>query len=274
MRVWWTSIWGRRDERVSARRARADRPVAAGQVTAPRLELVDVEAAYGDVRAVAGATLSVGGGEIVALLGPNGAGKSTLLKTVAGLVRPRAGTIRWDGEDLTRVDAHLIVERGIALVPEGRRLFGGMTVQENLELGAFAARARAGRPASLERVLTLFPVLAERRRERVDALSGGQQQMVAVGRALMTNPRLLMLDEPSLGIAPRLVTAILEALVAINGTGVGLLLVEQNVHAALGLAHRGYVLESGRIVAHGSGAELLRDEHIRRAYLGPLAVRA
>jgi branched-chain amino acid transport system ATP-binding protein len=193
---------------------------------------------------------------------------------VAGLVRPRAGTIRWDGEDLTRVDAHLIVERGIALVPEGRRLFGGMTVQENLELGAFAARARAGRPASLERVLTLFPVLAERRRERVDALSGGQQQMVAVGRALMTNPRLLMLDEPSLGIAPRLVTAILEALVAINATGVGLLLVEQNVHAALGLAHRGYVLESGRIVAHGSGAELLRDEHIRRAYLGPLAVRA
>jgi branched-chain amino acid transport system ATP-binding protein len=193
---------------------------------------------------------------------------------VAVLVRPRAGTIRWDGEDLTRVDAHLIVERGVALVPEGRRLFGGMTVQENLELGAFAARARASRQASLERVLTLFPVLAERRRERVDALSGGQQQMVAVGRALMTNPRLLMLDEPSLGIAPRLVTAILEALVAINATGVGLLLVEQNVHAALGLAHRAYVLESGRIVAHGSGAELLRDEHIRRAYLGPLAMRA
>jgi branched-chain amino acid transport system ATP-binding protein len=247
--------------------------VVADHVTPPRLELADVEAAYGDVRAVAGVTLSVGAGEIVALLGPNGAGKSTLLRAIAGLMRPRAGTIRWDGEDLTRVDAHLIVERGVALVPEGRRLFGGMTVAENLELGAFAPRARATRRASLERVLTLFPVLAERRRVRVAALSGGQQQMVAVGRALMTNPRLLMLDEPSLGIAPRLVTAILEALVAINATGVGLLLVEQNVHAALGLAHRGYVLEGGRVVAQGTGAELLRDEHIRRAYLGPLAVR-
>ena len=245
-----------------------------GDVAGPRLELADVEVAYGDVRALSGVTLSVGAGEIVALLGPNGAGKSTLLKTVAGLVRPRGGTLRWDGADLTRIAAHRIVERGLALVPEGRRLFGGMTVAENLELGAFAARARAGRQASLERVLTLFPVLAERRRTRVAALSGGQQQMVAVGRALMANPRLLMLDEPSLGIAPRLVSAILEALVAINRTGVGILLVEQNVHAALALAHRGYVLENGRIVAQGAGAALLRDEHIRRAYLGPLAVRA
>ena len=248
--------------------------MAGGDVAGPRLEVAEVDAAYGDVRALAGVTLSVGAGEIVTLLGPNGAGKSTLLKTVAGLVRPRAGTVTWNGEDLTRVEAHRIVERGIALVPEGRRLFGGMTVEENLDLGAFAARARAGRPASLERVLALFPVLAERRRTRVAALSGGQQQMVAVGRALMTNPRLLMLDEPSLGIAPRLVSAILEALVSINRVGVGILLVEQNVHAALGHAHRGYVLESGRIVAQGSGADLLRDEHIRRAYLGPLAVRA
>ena len=245
-----------------------------GHVARPRLEIAGVVAAYGDLRALAGVTVSVAGGEIVTLLGPNGAGKSTLLKTVAGLMRPRTGTIRWDGEDLGRVDPHLIVERGVALVPEGRRLFGGMTVEENLDLGAFAARARAGRQASLERVLALFPVLAERRRQRVAALSGGQQQMVAIGRALMTNPRLLMLDEPSLGIAPRLVTAILEALVAINRTGVGVLLVEQNIHAALGLAHRGYVLESGRIVAQGPGPELLRDEHIRRAYLGPLAVRA
>jgi branched-chain amino acid transport system ATP-binding protein len=248
--------------------------VTGGDVAGPRLELTAIEAAYDDVRALAGVTLSVGAGEIVALLGPNGAGKSTLLKTVAGLLRPRAGTLTWNGEDLTRVEPHRIVERGIALVPEGRRLFGGMTVDENLELGAFAPRARAGRQASLERVLALFPILAERRRTRVAALSGGQQQMVAVGRALMTNPRLLMLDEPSLGIAPRLVTAILEALVAINGAGVSILLVEQNVHAALGLAHRGYVLETGRIVAQGTGADLLRDEHIRRAYLGPLAVRA
>ena len=243
-------------------------------VAAARLELADVEAAYGDVRVLAGVTLSVAAGEIVALLGPNGAGKSTLLKTVAGLLRPRAGALTWNGEDLTRVAPHRIVERGIALVPEGRRLFGGMTVEENLDLGAFVPRARAGRQASLERVLALFPMLAERRRARVAALSGGQQQMVAIGRALMTNPRLLMLDEPSLGIAPRLVTAILEALVSINRAGVGILLVEQNIHAALGHAHRGYVLESGRIVAKGSGADLLRDEHIRRAYLGPLAVRA
>jgi branched-chain amino acid transport system ATP-binding protein len=248
--------------------------VLGGDVRRPRLELADVEAAYGDLRAVLGVSLSIGAGEIVALLGPNGAGKSTLLRTVAGLLRPRAGTIRWDGEDLTRVDAHRIVERGIALVPEGRRLFGGMTVTENLELGAFAPRARVTRAASLDRVFALFPALAERRRQRVAALSGGQQQMVAVGRALMANPRLLMLDEPSLGIAPQLVQAILEVLVTINATGVGILLVEQNVQAALGLAHRGYVLETGRIVAQGTGAELLRDPHVRRAYLGPLAVRS
>jgi branched-chain amino acid transport system ATP-binding protein len=237
------------------------------------LEVRDLEAGYGDARAVSGVTLTVAPGEIVALLGPNGAGKSTLLKAVAGLVRPRAGTIRWDGEDLSSVNAHLIVERGLALVPEGRRLFGGMTVEENLDLGAFAERARAGRNASLERVFALFPVLKERRRQIVSALSGGQQQMVAVGRALMTNPRLLMLDEPSLGIAPRLVDAILASLVAINRGGVAIFLVEQNVHAALGLAHRGYVLEGGRIVGQGTGAELLRDDHVRRAYLGPLAVR-
>lgn len=237
------------------------------------LEIRDVEAAYGDARALAGVTLSVGPGEIVALLGPNGAGKSTLLKSVAGLLRPRRGTIRWEGEDLGRVAAHLIVERGLALVPEGRRLFGSMTVEENLALGAFAARARSARPANLERVYTLFPVLRERNRMLVRALSGGQQQMVAVGRALMTNPRLLMLDEPSLGLAPRLVRAILDALVEINASGVAVFLVEQNVPAALALAHRAYVLESGRIVGEGRGNELLRDPHVRQAYLGPLAVR-
>ena len=237
------------------------------------LEIEDLEAAYGDALALSGVTLSVGPGEIVALLGPNGAGKSTLLKSIAGLLRPRAGTIRWEGEDLSRVGAHQIVERGLAMVPEGRRLFGSMTVEENLALGAFAPRARGVRQASLERAYALFPVLRERRRMLVRALSGGQQQMVAVGRALMTNPRLLMLDEPSLGLAPRLVRAILDALVEINRSGVAIFLVEQNVPAALALAHRAYVLEAGRIVGEGRGEELLRDPHVRRAYLGPLAVR-
>ena len=237
------------------------------------LEIRDLDAAYGDIRVLDGVTLTVGPGEIVALLGPNGAGKSTLLNTVAGLRRPRAGAVSFQGEDLGRLHAHLVVERGVALVPEGRRLFGGMTVEDNLELGAFAARARAGKAASLERVYALFPDLRQRRRQLVRALSGGQQQMVAVGRALMTNPRLLMLDEPSLGIAPRLVRAILDSLVEINRGGVAVFLVEQNVQAALDLSHRAYVLESGRIALQGAAADLLRDAHVRRAYLGPLAVR-
>ena len=237
------------------------------------LELEGVGAAHGDIPALFDVSLSVGPGEIVALLGPNGAGKSTLLKSIAGLLRPRTGTIRWDGQDLARLHAHVIVERGIAMVPEGRRLFGTMSVQENLELGAFAPRARTDAAVNVERVYALFPVLRERRRVTVRALSGGQQQMVAVGRALMSSPRLLMLDEPSLGIAPLLVHAILDALAEINRGGTAILLVEQNVQAALTLAHRGYVLESGRIAGKGTGADLLRDPHVRRAYLGPLAVR-
>jgi branched-chain amino acid transport system ATP-binding protein len=237
------------------------------------LEVRDLDAAYGDIRVLSGVTLSVGPGEIVALLGPNGAGKTTLLNSIAGLLRPQAGAIRFEGEDLGAVHAHLIVERGLALVPEGRRLFGGMTVEENLELGAFAPRARATKAAGFERVYELFPDLYQRRRQLVRSLSGGQQQMVAVGRALMTNPRLLMLDEPSLGIAPRLVRSIMASLAEINRAGVAVFLVEQNVQAALSLAHRAYVLESGRIAGHGAAADLLRDPHVRRAYLGPLAVR-
>jgi branched-chain amino acid transport system ATP-binding protein len=235
------------------------------------LEVEALDAGYGEARAVAGVSLTVGRGEIVALLGPNGAGKSTLLNAVAGLLRPRAGTVRLDGADLARVHAHEIVARGLVLVPEGRRLFTGMTVEENLELGAFAPRARRTAAESLERVYALFPVLRERRRQRVRALSGGQQQMVAVSRALMSAPHLLMLDEPSLGIAPRLVSAILDALVAINRSGVGVLLVEQNVPAALAIAHRAYVMEGGRLVREGRAADLLQDAHVRRAYLGPLA---
>jgi branched-chain amino acid transport system ATP-binding protein len=237
------------------------------------LDIRDLDAAHGDIRVLSGVSLSVGTGEIVALLGPNGAGKSTLLNTVAGLLRPRRGSVTFQGEDLHRLHAHLIVERGVALVPEGRRLFGSLSVEDNLELGAFAPRARATKAAGFERVYTLFPDLRERRRQLVRALSGGQQQMVAVGRALMTNPRLLMLDEPSLGIAPRLVGSIMDALVEINRGGVAVFLVEQNVPAALGLAHRAYVLESGRIALQGSAADLLRDPHVRRAYLGPLAMR-
>ena len=237
------------------------------------LELHDVDAAYGDVRVLAGVTLRVSPGEIVALLGPNGAGKSTLLGCIAGLVRPRAGAIRWEGQDLRALSPHLIVERGLATVPEGRRLFGSMTVEDNLDLGAFSPRARATRRQSLDRVFTLFPVLHARRRQIVRSLSGGQQQMVAVGRALMASPRLLMLDEPSLGIAPQLVRAILDALAEINRAGVAIFLVEQNVRAALTLAHRAYILEGGRIVGEGNGAALLQDPHVRRAYLGPLAVR-
>ncbi len=238
------------------------------------LEVRDLEASYGDLRALGGVTLTVGAGEIVALLGPNGAGKSTLLKAVAGLLRPRAGSLRWEGEDLGALGAHQIVERGVALVPEGRRLFGSMTVAENLELGAFAPRARAVQAQSLERVYALFPVLRDRGGQLVRALSGGQQQMVAVGRALMSAPRLLMLDEPSLGIAPRLVSAIFASLLEINRAGVAVFLVEQNVHASLSLAHRAYVLEGGRVVGEGAAAALLEDPHVRRAYLGPLAARA
>jgi branched-chain amino acid transport system ATP-binding protein len=235
------------------------------------LEVRDLTAAYGDARALSGVTLAVGDGEIVALLGPNGAGKSTLLRTVAGLLAPRAGSIRWDGEDLRAVRAHEVVQRGIVMVPEGRRLFGSMTVEENLELGAFAPRARRAQADSLRRVYALFPALRERRRQMVRALSGGQQQMVAVGRALMSQPRLLMLDEPSLGIAPRVASLLFQALLDINRAGVGVLLVEQNVQVALELAHRAYVLEGGRIVGEGAAPDLLRDAHVRRAYLGPLA---
>jgi branched-chain amino acid transport system ATP-binding protein len=236
------------------------------------LEIQGLEASYGDVPVLRSVSVTVAPGEMVALLGPNGAGKSTLLGCVAGLVRPRAGVVRWEGQDLRTISPHRIVERGLVMVPEGRRLFGAMSVEDNLELGAFSPRARAARRQSLERVFALFPDLHARRRQTVRALSGGQQQMVAVGRALMAHPRLLMLDEPSLGIAPLLVRAILDALVEINRAGVAIFLVEQNVRAALGLAHRAYILEAGRIAGEGSGAALLQDAHVRRAYLGPLAV--
>jgi branched-chain amino acid transport system ATP-binding protein len=235
------------------------------------LEVQAVEAAYGSFRALSGVTLTIRPGEIVALLGPNGAGKTTLVRCITGLLRPRAGTIRWEGEPLGGVPPHAIVERGMAVVPEGRRLFGAMTVEENLELGAFVPRAHHARAARLEHVYTIFPVLRERQRQNARALSGGQQQMVAIGRALMASPKLLILDEPSLGLAPRVVESIFGVLRDINRSGVSILLVEQNVQAALTLSHRAYILEAGRLAGEGSGAQLLDDPRVRRAYLGPLA---
>ena len=238
------------------------------------LEVRDLHAAYGELRALVGVGVQIGSDEIVALVGSNGAGKTTLLRCIAGLTRPRAGRVLWQGQDLGGLPPHRVVERGVAMVPEGRRLFGHMTVEENLSLGAFSSRARAGRQATLDRVYAIFPRLAERRRQPAGVLSGGEQQMVAIGRALMTRPSLLMLDEPSLGLAPRLVESLLAVLAEINRAGVAVFLVEQNVRAALDLAHRAYLLEHGRVVGQGRGAEVLADPEVRRAYLGPLAVES
>ena len=247
-------------------------PAPAG-APAALLEVDGVAASYGSFLALSDVTLSLRAGEIVALLGSNGAGKSTLIRCIAGLLRPRAGTIRWEGTSLVGLPAHRIVERGIAVVPEGRRLFASMTVEEHLDLGAFAPHARAEHARRLDEVHAIFPVLRERRGQLVRSLSGGQQQMVAIGRALMAAPRLLILDEPSLGLAPRVVESILGVLGDINGRGVSILLVEQNVHAALRLAHRAYILEAGRVAGEGTGRQLLDDPDVRRAYLGPLAAR-
>ena len=235
------------------------------------LEVQDLEVAYGGLAALSGVTLRVEPGEFVALVGANGAGKSTLLRCIGSLVRPRAGRVRWKGEDLRSVPADGIVERGIAMVPEGRKLFGRMTVEENLELGAYTSRARGEMSAKLEEMYRIFPRLLERRRLLAGSLSGGEQQMLAIARAMMAKPSLLMLDEPSLGLAPQMVDLIFSLLSEIHRTGLALLLVEQNVQVALGLARRAYILESGRIVGEGSGQELLNDPGVRRAYLGPLA---
>jgi branched-chain amino acid transport system ATP-binding protein len=216
-------------------------------------------------------TVRVEPGEFVALVGANGAGKSTLLRSIAGLVRPRAGLIRWRGEDLRSRSPDAVVEGGIAMVPEGRKLFPQMTVEENLELGAYALRAREGMHSRLAEMYRIFPRLLERRRQLASSLSGGEQQMLAIARAMMTKPSLLMLDEPSLGLAPQMVSLILGLLAEIHRAGLMLLLVEQNVQAALAVAGRAYILESGRIVGEGSALALLNDPGVRRAYLGPLA---
>jgi len=232
------------------------------------LEARGLSVAYGDAPAIWDASLAVGAGEVVAVIGPNGAGKTTLVNTIAGLQRARAGTLAFDGADLRSVRSHLVCRHGIALVPEGRRLFTRMSVEENLEMGAYRGEARRRRTETLEHVYGLFPILGQRRRQLAGSLSGGQQQMVAIGRALMARPRLLLMDEPSLGLAPAVVDLLFEIARAIQREGVAILLVEQNVARALEVASRAYVLEEGRIVAEGPAGALRDDPRIRQAYLG------
>jgi len=232
------------------------------------LEVEGLDVYYGAVHALKGVSLHAEPGEIVTLIGANGAGKTTLLRTISGLIRARAGTVRFDGRDLTRVPPHEIVGLGISQSPEGRMVFANLSVEDNLELGAYRRRDRAGILADRERVYSLFPRLMERRRQNADTLSGGEQQMLAIGRALMSRPRLLLLDEPSLGLAPLLVREIFKTIVEINRAGVTVLLVEQNAHMALTIAGRGYVLETGRVRLTDKAASLLQNDEVKRAYLG------
>lgn len=232
------------------------------------LEVCDLRVSYGTLEVVKGISVTVHRGEVVALIGANGAGKTTTLRTISGLLRPGAGEVRFDGEPIHHVAAHRIVERGIAHAPEGRRIFPRMTVLENLDLGAFTRRSGDGLQGDLERIFALFPVLAERRLQVAGTLSGGEQQMLAIGRALMSQPRLLMLDEPSMGLAPLVTQRILTTLEELRRQGTTILLVEQNAQAALSLADRAYVIETGRVVLSGTGAQLLADPQVRKAYLG------
>ena len=232
------------------------------------LELVDVEVAYGDLPALRGVSVSVEAGETLSVVGANGAGKTTMLRAISGLMRPRAGQILLDGKRLDQLPSHAIVARGVVQVPEGRKIFPSLTVLENLELGSYVAAAKVRRREGLEQVFALFPRLKERRRQAAGTMSGGEQQMLAIGRALMARPRVLMLDEPSLGLAPIIVKEIFRIIGEINRLGTTVLLVEQNTRQALALSRRGYVLENGRVVLEGSGAELLGNEHVKRAYLG------
>ena len=232
------------------------------------LDVKNIDVYYGDAQALWDVSFSVKQGEIVTLVGSNGAGKSTTLKAISGLVPPSSGEIRLEGNRIDRAPAHSIVEMGIAQIPEGRRLWPGLSVQENLELGAFVPAARAVRAETMEWVFQLFPLLRKRRSQIAGTLSGGEQQMLAIGRGLLSRPKLLILDEPSLGLAPLLVDEVFETIQKINSEGMTILLVEQNVNVALAISNRGYVLETGRIVISGSGKDLLADEHVKTAYLG------
>lgn len=232
------------------------------------LEVTDLKVNYGAAPALWGVSLNVQPGELVCVVGPNGAGKSTLINVIAGLHRAREGRLAFNGQDITQLANHRFCAAGIAIVPEGRRLFTGMTVLENLELGSYLPQAKSHRAESLAQVLALFPALKEKLPHAAGSLSGGQQQMVALGRALMSRPQLLLLDEPSLGLAPMIVVEMFRAIREINAQGTSVLLVEQNVAMAMELAHRAYVMEEGRIVAEGLASELLDRPEIRKAYLG------
>ena len=232
------------------------------------LELDGIKVNYGAAPALWGVSLNVRAGELVCVVGPNGAGKTTLINTIAGLMRAHGGSLRLNGKDITRLASHKFCAAGIAIVPEGRRLFTGMSVLDNLELGSFTPAAKARRAQSLAQVLALFPMLEQKLPALAGSLSGGQQQMVAIGRALMACPSLLLLDEPSLGLAPAVVQVMFEAIRAINARGTAVLLVEQNVAMALALTRRAYVMEEGRIVAEGAPDELMARPEIRKAYLG------
>ncbi|MEA2656594.1 MAG: branched-chain amino acid transport system ATP-binding protein [Chloroflexota bacterium] len=232
------------------------------------LEVSEIDAHYGRIQALRRLSLDVGQGEIVALIGSNGAGKTTTLRTISGLMHPGHGTIKFDGQDITHTAPEKIVDLGICQSPEGRRLFSRMTVMDNLMMGAYTRRDKAAISTDVDHVFELFPRLKERRNQVAGTLSGGEQQMCAMGRALMAKPKVLMLDEPSLGLSPILVETIFSIIREINATGTPVLLVEQNAHKALEVAHRGYVIETGVIVQTGTGKELLQSEEVQKAYLG------
>jgi branched-chain amino acid transport system ATP-binding protein len=232
------------------------------------LALAGLQVAYGGIQAVKGIDLTVGDGELVCLIGANGAGKTTTLKGVTGLQPVSGGTVRYGGEDVTGMRAFELVRRGLAMVPEGRGVFGGLTIEENLAMGAYTRSDKAGVRSDIERVFTLFPRLKERRRQTAGTLSGGEQQMLAMGRAMMSRPRMLLLDEPSMGLAPLMVQKVFETVLAVSSEGVTILLIEQNAKLALEVSHRGYVMESGEITLSGDAKALLHDDKVRAAYLG------
>ena len=232
------------------------------------LEIKDLEVSYGMIAAIKGVSFEVNEGEVIALIGANGAGKTTILHTITGLIKAKAGSIVFDGHDLTKTPAHKIVELGMAHVPEGRRIFSQLTVLENLKLGAYTRKDKDGIAEDLETVYSRFPRLAERKKQIAGTLSGGEQQMLAMGRALMSKPRIIVMDEPSMGLSPILVSEIFDIIQSINSTGVTVLLVEQNAKKALSIADRAYVLEKGRISLSGNADELINDESVKKAYLG------